>query len=113
MKTIFQHIEYVKGKPHHVRKQVAFATAAGVTAVVALVWFFSTLSAGTFAIQGSTFADSTSEASTTTNSVQSNSGIAGAAAAVQDENAPAHIEIVDTSTSTTPAKQQEQTVIPF
>lgn len=115
MKTIFQHIEYVKGKPHHVRKQVALATATGITAVVALVWFFGTLSSGTFAIQGSSFADSTSgdsSAVTGTNG-SSDSAIAGAAAAVEDQSAPAHIEIVDTSSSTSSEKKVEPTVIPF
>jgi hypothetical protein len=115
MKTIFEHIEYVKGKPHHIRKQITLLTAGGLTALVALVWFFGTLSSGAFAIQGNNFADSTGAESPvvagTSNS--SDSGIAGAAAAISDTNAPAHIEIVDTSTSTNSGKKVEPTVIPF
>jgi hypothetical protein len=116
MKTIFEHIEYVKGQPHHIRKQVTLAVAGGLTALVALVWFFGTLSSGIFAIQGSTFAESTGAEPTvvagTNNSADS--GIAGAAAAINsDTSAPAHIEIIDSSTSTSPVKKVDQTVIPF
>ncbi len=112
MKTIFQHIEHVRGKPHHIRKRVAFATAAGVTAVIAFVWLAGSLTTGAFAIQGSTFADSTGQGATVT-AAGNTSGLAGAAAALPsaDANAPAHIEIVDVA-SATPAKP-EQTTIPF
>ena len=114
MKNIFEHIEHLKGKPHHIRKRVAFATATGVTAVIALVWLVGSVSSGVFAIQGSTFAESTGEQPiVTTGTAGGNSGLAGAAAALPDAgaNAPAHIEIIDAATAT-PAKPP-QTVIPF
>jgi hypothetical protein len=117
MKTIFEHIEYVKGQPHHIRKQITLAIAGGLTALIALVWFFGTLSSGAFAIHGSTFAESTGAepAAVTGTDNSSDSGIAGAAAAINsDTNAPAHIEIVDTSTSTNAKKPAaEPTIIPF
>jgi len=120
MKTIFEHIETAKGKPHHIRKRIVF-TAAGVgTALVALIWFAGTVSSNAFAIQGSNFADSTGQESVITTSPDSGSqkGLAGAAAALQDSRppaggAPAHIEIVDTSPATSTKKQAEQTTIPF
>ena len=61
MKTIFDHIEHVKGKPHHIRKQIAFGVATLGSALVALVWLVSNYTAGTFAITGSNFAMSTGQ----------------------------------------------------
>ena len=115
MKTIFDHIERVKGKPHHVRKRVAFGTAAALTAVVALAWLVGTVGSGTFALKPTSFADSAGVAgAVTTSSSNGSQGLAGAAAApvLNDASAPAHIEIVDTAPKT-PAKKAEQTVIPF
>ena len=114
MKTIFEHIEYAKGKPHHIRKRIAFSLAAGGSAVVALVWFVGSLSLGSFAIQGNTFADSTGQQPVVTvpdNETQNN--LAGAAAALPSANAPARIEIIDASTSKSAEHKAEQTTIPF
>lgn len=114
MKTIFDHIEHVKGKPHHIRKQIAFGVAASGTALIALVWFVSTLAAGTFAIQGNSFAQSTGQESIFVASSTGNTGqIAGAAAPLSNTaNAPAHIEIVN-ATTTSQNVQAVQTTIPF
>ena len=117
MKTVFQHIEHAKGKPHHIKKRIVFASAGVGTALVALIWVAGSLSSGSFAIKGSTFADSSNPepvvtvGSNTTGNV--GSGVAGAASAISDPKAPAHIEIVDTSSSTPPKKSAEQTTIPF
>lgn len=114
MKNIFDHIEQIKRKPHHIRKRTAFTIATAGTAFVALAWIAGSVSMGTFAIKESTFAASTGEQEQiTTGSGNINQNIAGAAAALQDENIPAHIEIIDTSSSTTLQKRAEQTIIPF
>jgi hypothetical protein len=115
MKTIFEHIEYVKGKPHHIRKQITLAIAGGLTALIALVWFFGTLSSGAFAIQGSTFAESTGAEPAVATGVNNSSdnGIAGAAAALPENGTQAHIEIINSSPATSSEKKVEQTVIPF
>jgi len=114
MKTIFEHIEYAKSKPHHIRKRIAFTAAAIGTGLVALVWFFGTLSSGAFALRGSTFAESAGEEQATTGTENGSQNVAGAAAALGSAaNAPAHIEIIDNASSTAPEKQTEQTVIPF
>ena len=102
MKTIFEHIEHMKGKPHHVRKRVAFVTAACGTAVIALVWLVGSLGTGAFAIRGATFAESTGA-----------EPAAATAAAVESADVPAHIEIIDASSPAFKAKQTEQTTIPF
>lgn len=117
MKTIFEHIEHARKKPHHVRKRIAFAAAAACSAFIALVWLVGSFSLGAFAIKGSTFADSTGQSPIVTvaeNEVRSaNGGIAGAAAALPDTNAPAHITIIDTTASTSAKNTAEQTTIPF
>ena len=114
MKTIFDHIAYAKGRPHHIRKRIAFAAATTITALVALVWFVGTLSSGAFALQGSTFAESAGQESVTATGGNANTeGVAGAAAALPDAQVPAHIEIIDSSSSTNAGKHAEQTVIPF
>jgi len=113
MKTIFEHIEHVKEKPHHIRKRIAFTATAVSAAIIAFVWLVGNISTGAFAIQGSTFADSAGQGTITTGTGETDQNIAGAAAALQDNNAPAHIEIVDTSSSTRREKQAEQTIIPF
>jgi len=113
MKTVFEHVDYVKGQPHHVRKRVAFGVATGVSALVALVWIAGSLATNAFAIQGSTFAMSGEQETVATTSALGDTGLAGAAAAVQDANAPAHIEIVDTSVPVPVKKQSDQTILPF
>jgi len=113
MKTVFEHIEHVKGKPHHIRKRVAFSVAAGVTGLITFVWLAGSLGTGAFAIAGSSFGEQTPAAAIDTTNAGSN--LAGAAAALQNSetNAPAHIEIIDTASSTVLKKQSEQTTLPF
>ncbi len=113
MKTFFEHNERIPGKPPHIRKRVAFTLAATGAAGIALIWFVSTISMGGFAIQGSTFADSTGQGSVVADTKDVGQNIAGAAAVLQGDNAPAHIEIIDTSSSTHSGKQAEKTIIPF
>ena len=115
MKTIFEHIEHIKGKPRHVRKSIALGTAALGSGIIALFWLVGSVATNAFAIQGSSFAMSIGQApvATTSASGTSGSGIAGAAAALKDAQAPAHIDIVDTSVATSTVKVPEQTTIPF
>ena len=114
MKTIFDHIEQVKGKPHHVRKRVAFATATALTGLIAVVWLVGSVSSGIFALKATSFADSTVQGnSLTTGSNSDTQGIAGTAAAFSGANASARIEIVDVASSNPVKRQTEQTTIPF
>jgi hypothetical protein len=109
MKTIFDHIERVKGKPHHVRKQVAFASAGVLTALIAVVWVAGSLGTGAFALKDTSFGGSAAGATLTAETGNAQ-GLAGAAAA-NNTAAPARIEIVDTASSTGPVA--EPTTIPF
>lgn len=113
MKNIFDHIEQVKGKPHHVRKRIAFTIATLGSALVAFVWLAGSFATNAFVIQGSSFAMSTGQEGTVATTSASGDQLAGvgAAAILKDAYAPAHIEIVDT---TPPVKKQsEQTTLPF
>ena len=117
MKTVLEHIEHARKKPHHIRKKIAFAVAGIATAFIALVWFIASFSLGAFAIQESSFADSTGRPSAEVvgsgASDNSSAGIAGAAAAIQSTDVPAHIEIIDAVTSTSVKKAPDETTIPF
>ena len=115
MKTIFEHIEHVKGKPHHIRKQIAFAVATGGTAVIALVWLTGNVTSGAFALKPTSFADIAEQRNLETSGAGGNNAqnIAGAGATLQTANSSARIEIVDTASSTRPTKKAEQTTIPF
>jgi len=115
MKTIFDHIERVKGQPHHIRKRVAFGTAATLTALVALVWLVGSLGTGAFALKSTSFADSTGgERALTVSGVSGSQGLAGAAAApaLGNASAPARIQIIDAGPSAGGQKKAE-TTIPF
>ena len=115
MKTIFEHIEHVKGKPHHIRKRVAFGAAGACTAVVALIWLVGSLGTGAFALKDTSFAQSTSGVTNVTDSGANDEQLAGvgAASVVGKKSAPARIEIIDASPSTSSVKKIEQTTIPF
>ncbi|MFZ2500660.1 MAG: hypothetical protein WAW90_01580 [Minisyncoccia bacterium] len=115
MKNIFDHIEHVRGKPHHIRKKIAFSAAAFGSALVALVWFAGSLATGAFAIHGSNFAESSGQAPSVVpkSNAISDEGFAGAAAAVRDTNVPAYIEVVDTAPPAPAKSQYEQTILPF
>lgn len=115
MKTLHQHVDHIKTKPHHVRRRVAFTIAGTATGLIALVWLVGNLSFGLFAIQGHNFADSTvtNGVQVVSNDTDSSSGLAGVGAALTGSNEPAHIEIVDTTPRPAATKKAEQTVIPF
>lgn len=113
MKNVFEHIEHVKEKPHHIRRRIAAVAATVGSALIAVVWLATSYMTGAFAIQGSSFAMSTAQEDTVaTTSAADTQGLAGAAAAFGDTRAPARIEIVDAAPSAAP-KQAEQTIVPF
>ena len=112
MKTVFQHIEHIHGKPHHIRKQVAFSAAFAVAALIGLSWLVTSTASGAFALTESSFADASGQGVEVVDAKSPNQNLAGAAAAFSDEaSAPARIEIVDTAPAS--GKKAEPTVIPF
>ncbi len=115
MKTLNEHIEHVKGKPHHIRRRVAFTVAGAATGLIALVWLVGSVSFGLFAIPDHNFADSTQSdgVQIVSEDQEASSGLAGVGAAFAATNQPAHIEIVDTTPKAATTKKPEETVIPF
>lgn len=115
MKTLTEHIHHIHGKPHHIRRQIALSLSAAVTIGIALIWLVGNVALGTFAIAGSSFADSVSreQGLTAAPSAPALPAFAGAAAALSPTEVTAHIEIVDTTTSASKQKKAEQTIIPF
>jgi len=111
MKTIIEHIEHVKGKPHHIRKRVAFGITVGVTTLIAFVWLAGSLATGAFAIGESSRGE---QPAVTTSGTATTNGLAGAVAALPDvtTDAPVRIEIIDAASSA-PVKKAEQTILPF
>lgn len=111
MQSVLNHIERIKEKPHHHRKQIAYLYAGIGTAMIALVWLGASLFTGAFLIRDSSLTRSSENASITVDASQS---LAGAAAALpQGAAAPAGIQIIDAATSSASAKQPERTVLPF
>jgi hypothetical protein len=116
MKTIIEHIEYLKGKSHQTRKQIALGIAGGASALIALVWLGGNIAAGTFAIKDTSFMASIGQVpSVATTSESGFSGLAGAGAAqaLKNDESPIHIEVVETSSSIPKGKGAEKTVLPF
>ena len=113
MRTIAHHIEHVRSKPHHVRKQIAFAVALGATAIIALLWLVISLATGAFKIQDVSFAEAQAQAAQPAAPVQNNSLLGAAAAALSgSSDTPAKLEVVGAATTSPPA-HEEHTVIPF
>ena len=115
MKNILEHIEHARSKPHHIRKRITVAVATGGAGLVALIWLVGSFSTNSFALQGNSFADSTGQGSAlvaTGNTNSADSGFAGVASAIPGAGEPAHIEIINT-TPTSTQNTSEQTTIPF
>lgn len=110
MQVIFDSIENVKAKPHHVRRQVTFVIAGGIAALIGLVWLVGSLATGAFALKPSSFAD-VGALQGSTDSTFSSDQVAGAGAATGGAVPSDAIIVVDAPK--TPQKAAEQTVIPF
>jgi len=115
MRTLSDHIENIKSKPHHVRKKITFTLAGTGAGLVGLVWLGTSLASGAFAIKGATFAESTGQGATVeTVTKDPNANLAGAAAAVKsDTTGPARIQIVNVVATSTVKEKPEQTTISF
>jgi hypothetical protein len=112
--SITDYINKLKGKPGHVRHQIAFGTAAGTTVLVAAGWVAVLLSSHPFAPDNSAYAQASDNSTTlsaafdkTRSSFTNLLGAVGAANSAQ----PANI-VVETQASTT-VDQGQPTVIPF
>lgn len=119
MKSLAHHINHIKSKPHHVRRRIAFGVAGALAVFIGVVWIAGSLSLGTFAVNGSSFAQSTGAEVPVPQAGQSSqqAALAGAAAALQQTETASHIEIVNpqspTATTASSSDTAGQTIIPF
>jgi hypothetical protein len=122
MMPLTRHIEDVRQRPEHIRRQIALGVAALITAIIALIWLGTSVATGAFALKGSSFADATSGAPTKQFAASTGGfgNLVGAASAVFTggvKGGEAHIEIVDTGKSSTldtkKAAAAEPTILPF
>ncbi|HQU08064.1 MAG: hypothetical protein B7X04_03560 [Parcubacteria group bacterium 21-54-25] len=118
-------IHQLRAKPEHVRERIAYGTAAGVTAVIAGVWFATSLTTtgilAPAASPGAVFARNAAAASSdAAQPTATSQGFLGSAVSAFTGNpspSPAHLQIVNVSQSSTvpgvDATSTERTVIPF
>ncbi len=111
---MFEYIEKLKVKPAHARQRIAFASATGITAVVAVGWVAVTATSGTFALNSEFSPSPDMPADFNEAFADTRSGfdsLLGAVGAFQSGEQQGRI-IVETETSTSLDKG-EATVIPF
>lgn len=125
MRGIAWHLDNVRGKPHHVRRRVAYLAAGSLTAVIALAWLGLSLATGAFALKGSNFAQMTgAEPADATAGVDAGAGtanantaaVAGADTAAPASSAgPARVEVIPAASAAQddPSAQNAQNIIPF
>jgi hypothetical protein len=107
-------IETLRAKPEYIRRRIALAAAAGVTATVALLWVVALATSGAFALGGP---DRAPELTATFSERTSNTASALSAAAslfsgAQSEEGIEVVEVESSSTLDAPPAE-ERTVIPF
>lgn len=107
-------IERLRAKPEHVRRRIALAASAGVTAVVALLWLIAISSSGVLALGSGSSSDSTLT-SAFSGKAGSTASAFSAAAALFGGASGDGIEVVGTESSSTLDERpaEERTVIPF
>lgn len=121
MAAVSEHLERLRAKPHHVRRQIAFGTSLVVTALVAVGWMGALLSSPKLAIERTpTDGEEVNFQESLTETRSNFSDLVGAAgAALGATSSPTKIEVVDTKTSTTMDVKRDnynntrETVIPF
>lgn len=121
MAAVSEHLERLRAKPHHVRRQIAFGTSVALTALVAVGWMGSLLSTPKLAIERTPTNGEEVNFEESLTQTQSNfSSLMGAAgAALGATSSPSKIEVVDTKTSSTMDVKRDnyndtrETVIPF
>jgi len=120
MAAVSEHLDRLREKPHHVRRQIAFGTSVALTALVAIGWMGALVSTPKLAIENRP-QDETLDMSNALTDTQSNfSELVGAAgAAFGATSSPARVMVVDTKTYSTMDVKREnyndtkETVIPF
>ena len=109
MSFVARHLDNVRDKPHHVRRQVAFLASGAITGVIALAWLSLSLYAGTFALRGSNFAQMTGAepaAGASGGVAPASAGVAGVAAAAEVTPAASGVDVVPQGGESAPEAAQ-------
>lgn len=112
--SLLDQLEHLRAKPEHVRRQIAFTTASGVTLVVLAAWFISFTVSDTLALDSQGVPTNISTVSE--GAREDFSTLLGAANAFQSTiEAGPGVEVVETNASSTleANTSDERTVIPF
>lgn len=107
MTSFIVRLEEVRGRSHEARKRLAIGGAVLGAGLIGFVWLTASLATGAFALGNNKPAEAPAVAAT-----DPSLNLAGAAGALPEAQAPAHIEIVDTSVSAKKSSP-ERTTIPF
>jgi hypothetical protein len=121
MAAVSEHLERLRAKPHHVRRQIAFGTSLAVTALVAVGWMGALLSSPKLAIERTPGGSEDVNFQESLTETRSNfSDLLGAAgAAIGATTTPSKVIVVDTKTTSTMDVKRDnyndtrETVIPF
>jgi len=117
MRTVSEHLDRVRERPHHVRRRIAFGTAGLLAGAIGLLWLGTSLATGAFAIQGAGFADATSGGiEVAPKGAPANQGLAGAAGAPSaGDTSATQVEVVPSSDAPirSPSSGASSTIIPF
>jgi hypothetical protein len=119
-----QHVERLRTKAPHVRRNIAFVFSAGVTAIIAVAWFGALAATGTFSLEtnasrgnDATIAQNNNLHDAVTNAKTNFNQLLGAAGIASSTSTPTSLTIIETASSSTldnsQVVQQDQTVIPF
>lgn len=117
-------IHHLKSKPEHIRDRIAYGTAAGITAIIALVWITTSVTTGGILSPVQFYSpqiaqNTASVIKDTTSRISPTSFLGSAATAFTSskETQPVHLEIVNVSQSSTvpqtPVQGTGRTIIPF
>lgn len=121
MASLSEHLEGLRARPHHVRRQIAFGTSLALTALVAVGWLGALVSTPKLALENRpTGGEDLTMQEALTDTRGSFSELVGAAgAAFGASSSPAQVTVVDTKTSSTLDAPRDnyndtrETVIPF
>lgn len=120
MAAVSEHLERLRAKPHHVRRQIALGTSVLLTALVAVGWLGALASSPKFALNPRPAGEDVNMQEALTETRSNFSDLMGAAgAAIGATSSPARVIVVDTKTRSTLDAPRDnyndtkETVIPF
>jgi hypothetical protein len=119
MAALSEHLERLRAKPHHVRRQIALGSSLAITGLVAIGWMGALVSTPKLAITSGTESNVNFQEALTDTGSNFSELLGAAGAAFGASTSPAKISVVDTKTSSTMETPRDnhndtkETVIPF